>query len=193
MRSLGIGFFVPHIVPDGIFFRGFILGIPLFATLIALCIDKKPVLGIIDFPALNQRYVGVKGQVSTLNDDTPLSTTGDETLSNSIYCSTSPEMFSNDETIAVKALRKGIADMRHGTDAFGFAALAQGRAHGVIESDLKPYDFAAVVPVVEGAGGIITDWEGKTLTLESGPQVLASANTNIHKQALELVAKKVVV
>jgi len=73
---------------------------------------------------------------------------------------------------------------RFGTDCYGYGLLAAGLADAVMESDLKPYDYCALVPVIEGAGGVITDWQGRTLSLESDGRVLASASPEIHKELL---------
>jgi histidinol phosphatase-like enzyme (inositol monophosphatase family) len=163
--------------------RAFILGIPLFSTLIALCLDGVPVLGLMDFPALNQRYSAIRGQPSRCNG-LRLRTHANTRLAEATYCATSPEMFTRAEQDRVAHLRKGLADMRYGTDAFGVAALLAGRAQGVVESDLRPFDFLASVPLIEGAGGVVSDWQGAALRLDSGPQLLASANPALHEAAL---------
>ena len=81
--------------------------------------------------------------------------------------------------------------MRHplyGADCYAYAMIAAGWADIVVEASLKPYDYCALVPVVNGAGGKITDWQGDALTIASGPRVLAAGDTGLHAQALAVLA-----
>jgi fructose-1,6-bisphosphatase/inositol monophosphatase family enzyme len=96
-------------------------------------------------------------------------------------------MFNSEQWIQFKKLSEVTCVRAFGTDCLGYGLLASGHTDLVIEADLKPYDFLALIPIVEGAGGKITDWNGKRLTNESDGTVLAAANLKLHGQALKIL------
>ncbi len=166
--------------------KSFITGLPLFGTLIAALVDGAPVVGVIEAPVLAERWVGVVGQGTALNGR-PCRTSTVETLSAARLYSTSPEMFSAVEAPAFARLAAAVGLCRFGGDCYVYGLLASGHVDLVVEADLKPYDFMALVPVVEAAGGVITDWSGAPLTLSSRGQVVAAANGTLHAAALEIL------
>ncbi len=150
--------------------KSFVIGRPTFGTLIALCENDEPVLGIIDQAILNERWVGVKGQKTTFNGQ-PIKTRPCQTLDEARICSTTPAMF-NKTGPAYEALGKG-NEIAWGGDCYMYGLIASGFMDIAIEADLSPYDFAALVPVIEGAGGHISDWEGNSITLKSDGRIIA--------------------
>lgn len=149
--------------------KSFMIGRPTFGTLIALCEDDKPVLGIIDQAISKERWVGADGQ-TTFNGK-PVSTRPCKTVKDSRICSTTPAMFS--ETGPVYEAFETGCKVVWGGDCYMYGLIASGHMDIAIEASLSPYDFAALVPVVENAGGIITDWDGNPLTLKSSGEVIA--------------------
>jgi inositol-phosphate phosphatase/L-galactose 1-phosphate phosphatase/histidinol-phosphatase len=162
--------------------RAFIAGIPTFTTLIALCEDDIPILGIIDQPISGERWVGATPS------GVKITTKRNTALRNAAIGTTSaPYYFSTLENARFNRLRAQCAHTIIGGDAYGYAMLATGQLDLFADTCMKPYDFCALVPVVQAAGGVITDWAGKPLTLHSDGTVLAAANAELHKQALELL------
>ncbi|KAL8143664.1 hypothetical protein V2J09_016696 [Rumex salicifolius] len=171
--------------------KSFITGKPLFGTLIALLYKGKPILGIIDQPILRERWLGISGRRTTLNGE-EVATRSCESLSQAYLYTTSPHLFSGDAEEAFIRVRKTVKVPLYGCDCYAYALLASGFVDLVVESGLKPYDFLALVPVIEGAGGVITDWKGQELHWEASPQsqatsfnVAASGDRIVHQQALE--------
>lgn len=156
----------------------FIAHIPTFTTLIALCHEGKPILGIIDQPISKERWVSTK-VVKLASSPTDLRQT--------ILGTTSMAYFNDAEAKKFSALRRVIGASIHAGDAYLYAQIASGKIGVVVDSGLKNYDFCALVPVVEAAGGIITDWRGAPLTLHSDGKVLACANESLHKEAIRIL------
>ncbi|CAN1320183.1 Bifunctional phosphatase IMPL2, chloroplastic [Linum perenne] len=171
--------------------KSFITGKPLFGTLISLLFKGKPILGIIDQPILRERWIGLVGRRTTLNGE-EISTRSCHLLSQAYLYTTSPHLFSGDAVEAFARVRNKVKVPLYGCDCYAYALLASGYVDLVIESGLKPYDFLALIPVIEGAGGTITDWKGHQLSWEAseGSQapsfnVVAAGDKLIHQQALD--------
>jgi inositol-phosphate phosphatase/L-galactose 1-phosphate phosphatase/histidinol-phosphatase len=167
--------------------KSFISGVPLFGTLIALTQHGRPILGIIDQPISRERWIGAAGRPTTFNGD-PVRCRPCASLSAATVFSTSPDMFKGPDAAAFGRVSAAAKLVRFGTDCYAYGLLANGLIDLVIESSLKPYDFCAMVPVVEGAGGIATDWQGAPLSLASDGRVLVAGDQNAHRQALALLA-----
>jgi inositol-phosphate phosphatase / L-galactose 1-phosphate phosphatase / histidinol-phosphatase len=163
--------------------KNFISGIPLFGTLIGLARAGRPVLGVIDQPVLRERWVGVAGAASTLNG-APVRTRACAGLAAATLYSTSPDMFSGEDAARFARLKNGVKLARYGADCYAYAQLASGFIDLVVERDLKPYDFCALVPVIAGAGGAIVDWAGRDLDLGSDGKVVASGDPLLVAAAL---------
>jgi len=166
--------------------KAFANGSPTFGTLISLIHNDNPVLGIIDHAALGERWIGLSGQPTTCNGETCKTSQISELQDASVNCTTI-DMFDPAGFQLFNQLSSACRYRTFGGDCFSYGLLASGHAHLVCEADLKPYDFMALVPVIEGAGGIITDWEGQRLTPTSGDKVLASANASLHQQAIKIL------
>ena len=168
--------------------RGFVAGRPLFGTLIALVEDGRPVLGIISAGAAGDRWLGCTvGQPRAVLNGRPIRTRPCAGLAQARAGSTHPLAFSAAGHAAFQRVGRSVADMLFGGDCHNYGLLAAGQLDLVMEENLKPYDWAALVPVIEGAGGIITDWRGQPLTLASEGRVLAAGDVRVHEQALERI------
>jgi inositol-phosphate phosphatase / L-galactose 1-phosphate phosphatase / histidinol-phosphatase len=152
----------------------FLAGRATFGTLIALLVDGFPVLGLIDQPVLGERWLGVSGQGTTLNGKAATTRICRE-LANATVATTGPHYFSQDEGDLFMALASQTDHKRMvmGGDCYNYACLASGHIDIVCEAGLKLHDFAALVPVVEGAGGLMCDWNGDPLHAGSSGHVLA--------------------
>ena len=166
--------------------RSFITGTPTFGTLISLLEQGSPSLGIIDMSARGERWAGGHNMPSTLNGEVCNSSDCEQLRGCRLVC-TSPDMFSESQLQGFKRLLGKTAFYRYGGDCYNYGLLASGFVDLVVESDLEPYDFCALVPVVESAGGIISDWQGNPLTMSSQGDVVASATMSLHEQALAVL------
>lgn len=166
--------------------KAFITGLPIFGTLVALLHRGKPVLGIIDQPILKERWLGVDGQRSTFNGQ-PISVRACPSLANAYMYSTAPIMFPGAYEKPHEALTKKVKLFRWGGDCYAYGLLASGHVDLVVEASLKLYDFAALVPVVKGAGGLITDWRGKELDMNSDGSVLAAGDAKVHAESARIL------
>eukprot|EP00871_Galdieria_phlegrea_P004657 jgi/Galph1/5192/GphlegSOOS_G3854.1 len=173
--------------------KAFMTGKPTFGTLIALLEYDKPVLGIIDQPILRERWFGAKGYGCRYNNDlivrTEQTVEEDSQLEHSVLHATSPDMFcKGKEREAFERLSKRVQYTLYGCDCYAYALLASGFVDLVAEADLKPWDCLSLVPIVENAGGVITDWNGNELRLSSfSGCVLAARNNLLHRQALNVL------
>jgi inositol-phosphate phosphatase / L-galactose 1-phosphate phosphatase / histidinol-phosphatase len=152
--------------------KNFISGIPMFGTLIGLAHEGRPVMGIIDQPVLRERWAGMAGAASTFNG-APIATRSCAALGAATMFSSGPDMFLGDDARRYQRLREKVKLARFGADCYAYAQVASGFIDLVVESELKPYDFCAIVPVVEGAGGAMVDWQGRPLHLASDGRALA--------------------
>ncbi len=161
--------------------NSFIAGMPIFTTLIALCKDGIPLIGIIDQPILRERLRGIS-ESETRNQKAKTE------INNYILATSSTDYFTAEESSAFALIRKNAAaTIRHG-DAYLYAKLAGAEIDLVIDSGLKPYDFCAVAAVIKAHGAIITDWEGRELTIKSSGRVIAASDKTLHQQALQLLS-----
>ncbi|MBS0538291.1 MAG: histidinol-phosphatase [Proteobacteria bacterium] len=168
--------------------KAFITGMPIFGTLIALLHKGTPVMGIIDQPIQKERWFGVDGQRSTFNGQ-PIATRACTALANAYMYSTAPEMFKTPGvTQRHEILAKQVKNFRWGGDCYSYGLLASGHVDLVVENGLKLYDFAALVPVIRNAGGLITDWQGQPLDMHSPGAVLAAGDKTLHRAALDVLA-----
>jgi inositol-phosphate phosphatase/L-galactose 1-phosphate phosphatase/histidinol-phosphatase len=169
--------------------RSFSIGKPLFGTLIGLTYKGEPILGILDNPALKERWIGRKGQPTTFNRK-EIRTRACPDIAQAWLSATSPHMFHGDAEAAFDALKTEVRHTVFGCDCNAYGYLANGYLDLVCEADLKPYDFIALVPIVEGAGGVITDWRGRPLGLASDGRAVAAGDKAAHASALTALSKR---
>ncbi|GBQ10706.1 inositol monophosphatase family protein [Swaminathania salitolerans] len=173
--------------------RAFITGRPSFTTLIALFHRGRPVLGIIDQPFTQERWIGVKGRTTRFESPAMPGRVGTRScpaLDRAELSCTSPEMLVPPWGQSFRQLQTDVRRTSWGGDAYAYGLLALGQIDLIAECTMKPWDWAALVPVVEGAGGIVTDWQGKALTLESDGTVLACGDPGLHARAVERLARR---
>ena len=164
--------------------KNFVTGRPLFTTLIAFLDEDRPILGVIEVPALGERYVGAAGS-PTLSNGESCRTSGCTGLADARMSATTPDLFDSEELVVFDELSFSARLRTFGGDAYQYAQLAAGHIDLVMEAQLAPHDLLALAPVVTGAGGVITDWEGQPLDARSNGRVLASANPELHASVLE--------
>jgi myo-inositol-1(or 4)-monophosphatase len=169
--------------------RAFIMGSPLWGTLIGLLEDGVPVLGILDQPYTRERFWGAKGRAHFRGPDggtRRVKTRGCASLAEAVLTTTHPDLFATRPEAAAFARVKARARMtRYGGDCYGYGLLAAGFVDIVVEAGLKPHDVVALIPIVEGAGGRITTWDnGPAL---NGGRILATGDDRVHAEALALL------
>ena len=167
--------------------RSFICGVPTFTTLIALLRDGAPILGVIDQPVSGERWVGARGRGTTFNG-APVRTAAPKPLAEAAMFTTAPDMFDGAAVQAYARLRGAVHLTRFGLDGYAAGLLASGLIDLHVEGDMKPWDYMALVPVIENAGGVMTDWDGRRLTLECGAGLtLAASSPGLHAAALDIL------
>ncbi|MBL6455518.1 histidinol-phosphatase [Belnapia sp. T6] len=169
--------------------RAFVTGRPLFGTLIGLLHRGVPVLGLIDQPGIGERWIGAGGQPTRFRS--PLGGAAGcrpcARLAEAELSCTSPDMFEPGDRPGFERLRGAARRVTWGGDCYAYGLLALGLVDVVAESTMKPWDWAALVPVVEGAGGCVTGWRGERLTLESDGRVLALGDPALLPEAVGLL------
>lgn len=163
--------------------KAFITGRPLFVTLIGLLHRGVPVLGVINQPVSGDCWLGVVGEGTTLNG-VPVSVSAIEELARARIGSTGPQYFQSQGLAAFNTLAAQCRFTVWGGDGYQFGLLAMGGMDLAIESGTKLHDFAALAPVVIGAGGLMTDWQGRPLDIHSDGDVVAAATPTLHAAAL---------
>ena len=165
--------------------KAFICGLPTWATLIGFCDETGPVLGLMSQPVVGEYFVGGFGEAERVDrrGRTRLATSTVQKLSQSSVFATSPEMFSpRDELPRFNALSGQARLTRFGVDSYAYCMLAAGFVDIVAEAGLGFHDVAALIPIIEAAGGVVTDWTGAPV--RDGGRVLAAANPELHGAAL---------
>ena len=168
--------------------RAFITGRPTFGTLISLLRDGVPVIGIIDQPVTGERWIGVTGEPTCFHGPFGGSpgTRRCATLAEAELSCTSPAML-GPHAPAWHRLANDVARVSWGGDCYAYGLLALGQIDIVAECDLKIWDWAALLPVVEGAGGTVRDWSGLKLTSESDGRVVALGNPALLPQTVDVL------
>jgi histidinol phosphatase-like enzyme (inositol monophosphatase family) len=167
--------------------RAFITGRPIFGTLIALVEDGWPVLGVIDQPIVRERWLGVAGR-PTLFNGAPAATRICRSLADALLATTSPACFDDAQLHAFEHLDAQVRSVVLGGDCYNYGCLASGWLDIVVEANLKLHDFAALVPIVEGAGGRMCDWQGDPLHAASTGEVIAAGDAARIDDILEALA-----
>ena len=168
--------------------KSFIIGRPLFGTLIGLSHRGQPLLGLIDQCISRERWLGVLGRGASWNGQA-IHVRRCPDLGDAVLGTTSPLMFAEGaEQAAFARVRQAVRYPLFGGDCYTYGLLAMGLLDLVIEADLDAYDFMALVPVIEGAGGIMTDWRGHALHPGSDGRIIAAGDPRLHAAALALLS-----
>lgn len=154
--------------------RAFITGRPTFGTLVALLDGDTPVVGIIDQPVTQERWVGVAGRRTVFSGPMggQVGTRACGDLARAELSATSPEMF-GDDLPRWQAVASRVRRTYWGGDCYAYGLLALGQIDVIVECDLKPWDWAALLPVVQGAGGCLTDWQGRPPRSDGDGRIIA--------------------
>jgi inositol-phosphate phosphatase / L-galactose 1-phosphate phosphatase / histidinol-phosphatase len=166
--------------------KSFISGVPLFGTLIALTQRGRPLLGVIDQPISHERWVGAVGRPTTLNGAS-VHCRACRSLSAATLFATTPDMFKGEDFAAFARVSAAAKLVRFGADCYAYGLVAAGFVDLVVEAGLKPYDFSPMVAIVEGAGGVASDWQGRPLNLASDGRVVIAGDARAHRAALALL------
>lgn len=167
--------------------RGFLSGTPTWGVLISVRDEAGPLFGIIDQPYIGERFEGGLGRATVTGPRgvAPLTVRRPRPLGEAILFSTFPEVGTAVEEAAFRRVAGKVRLVRYGTDCYAYALLAAGQIDLVIEAGLQAYDVQAPIAVIEAAGGMVTDWQGRPA--HDGGQILAAANRELHGQALALL------
>ena len=169
--------------------KAFMAGLPTYGTLIGLARDSRPVLGIIDQPVARERWAGIDGDGTRHNGEL-VRTQACARLQDALVCTTSAEYYEGEDAGAYRRIVSGSRWMVYGGNCLAFAQVAGGLVDVALEAKVGVYDYCALVPVVENAGGVMTGWHGEPLTLEParGGRILASGNRRLHEAAMACLA-----
>ncbi len=168
--------------------RQFSAGLPNFGTLIALCRGRTPVIGVILQPWTNLVCIGVEGLGTRVNGE-QVRTAEATDPARVIACLSDPDAFDNDTQAGFEAVQKASLWNVYDGGCLGYASLARGLVGLNLNGpNLEPFDIAALIPVVRGAGGVISDWRGDALDAHSSGAIVASANPGLHDRVLALLA-----
>ena len=164
----------------------FMAGLPVFGTLIALLENRRPVLGVIDMPATGERWLGSRGAPSTCNGR-PVKVRQCKGLPDALLSTSNPDFYPAADLPALERLKAATRWTVYGGSCMAYAQIASGRIDVGIDVAFDPFDYLALVPVIEGAGGVISDWDAAPLTLDSGDRLIGACSREIQQQALKIL------
>ncbi len=167
--------------------RSFICGIPLWGTLIGLLRHGNPVLGIMNQPYTGEAFIGTGGsaQFKRAGQSRKLATRPCARLEDAYLATTSPLIFDDSHKPGYDAVARQTRLARYGTDCYAYCMLAAGQLDLVVEAGLKPYDIVALIPIIEGAGGVVTTWDGGPA--QNGGAIVAAGDPRLHAAALKIL------
>jgi myo-inositol-1(or 4)-monophosphatase len=167
--------------------KSFISGMPAWGTLIALTRNSDPVYGMMHQPFTRERFTG-DGAVAKYRGpagERLLHARRCESVADAILMTTSPLLMNDTERTAFQRVEKSARLSRYGGDCYAYCMLAAGHVDLVIECQLKPYDIIPLIPIIEGAGGIVTTWDGAPAKL--GGCIVAAGDKRVHAEAMKLL------
>jgi myo-inositol-1(or 4)-monophosphatase len=168
--------------------KSFISGLPVWGTLIGLMKDGAPVYGMMHQPFMGERFTGdgASAHYRGPAGERRLLARTCKDLSEAVLFTTSPLLMSEDERGRFHKVERAARLTRYGGDCYAYGMVAAGHIDLVIEAGLKPHDIVALIPIIEGAGGIVTDWSGGPAT--KGGRILAAGDRRVHAETLRLLA-----
>jgi myo-inositol-1(or 4)-monophosphatase len=168
--------------------RAFITGLPVWGILIGLLHAGRPVLGMMAQPFTGERFAGdgTRAWYNRRGLSGALKTRACARLADAALFTTTPRLFAGDDLAAYDRVEASVRLARYGLDCYGYCMVAAGHADIVVEAGLKPYDIVALIPIIEGAGGRVTDWEGGSAT--AGGRIVASGDPRLHTEVLARLA-----
>lgn len=168
--------------------KGFLVGGPMFTNLVALTHHKIPIAGLMNVPIMRETYIAVDG-VTRMNGK-PIRVKDTDNLGTAIgFFSASDMNFTPAQQQITRAFRESVRIHRYCYDSFAYGLLAQGLVHINAEMGMEAYDRMALAPIVIGAGGVMTNWQGEPVSLDSGSQTIAACSPKIHQLGLDIIKK----
>jgi myo-inositol-1(or 4)-monophosphatase len=170
--------------------KSFITGMPAWGSLIALTRNGAPVFGMMHQPFIRERFSGDGGAARYRGPagERELHVRPCAGLSDAMMFTTSPRLMSAEDRAAFGRVEQAVRLSRYGGDCYAYCMLAAGHVDLVIETGLKPHDIVALIPIIEGAGGIVTNWEGGSAV--KGGRVVAAGDERVHEAALKVLGAK---
>ena len=167
--------------------KSFIAGLPIWGTLIALMHHGTPVFGMMHQPYIGERFSGDGGSAryEGSSGKRKLSVRRCASLAETTLFTTSPRLMQAPDRALFERVEANVRLSRYGGDCYAYCMLASGHLDLIVETELKPYDVAALIPIVTGAGGVITTWEGEPA--QSGGRIVAAGDKRVHEAALKLL------
>jgi myo-inositol-1(or 4)-monophosphatase len=167
--------------------KSFIAGLPIWGTLIALMHRGAPVYGMMHQPYIGERFTGDNGaaRYEGPSGKRKLAVRRCAALAEAVLFTTSPRLMNSADRARFERVESEVRLSRYGGDCYAYCMLAAGHLDLVIETELKPYDVAALIPIVSGAGGIMTTWEGQPA--QAGGRIVAAGDKRVHEAALKLL------
>lgn len=168
--------------------RAFLCGMPQWGTLIALNDGTRPILGVLDQPVTGERWIGCEGRAELVTGTRKktLATRRCASLASAVLTTTHPtSTFTEPEAAAFQELARSVKMSRYGGDCYAYGLLAMGFIDLVVEAALAPWDVQALIPIVEGAGGLFTSWTGGDA--QHGGRVVAAGDPRVHAEALAVL------
>jgi myo-inositol-1(or 4)-monophosphatase len=168
--------------------KSFITGMPAWGSLIALTRNGEPVFGMMHQPFIRERFAGDGGATRYRGPagERELHVRACATLADAMMFTTSPQLMNDADRTAFGRVEAAVRLSRYGGDCYAYCMLAAGHVDLVIETGLKPHDIVALIPIVQGAGGIVTNWEGESAV--TGGRVVAAGDKRVHAAAMTLLA-----
>ncbi len=167
--------------------KSFIAGLPIWGTLIALMHRGAPVYGMMHQPYIGERFTGDNGaaRYEGPSGKRELAVRRCAALAEAVLFTTSPRLMTAADRARFERVESEVRLSRYGGDCYAYCMLAAGHLDLVIETELKPYDVAALIPIVSGAGGVMTTWEGQPA--QAGGRIVAAGDKRVHEAALKLL------
>jgi len=166
--------------------RSFISGLPLFGMLLGLVDKGNPVIGIVGMPALNEVYIGQAGFGASMNGEAISTSSQTDLSAATLFINETEVMLAENPAAFAKLLKVG-KTRRMSYDCYPHALVAAGHIDAVVDCNLQPYDYLPIVALVEAAGGLMTDWQGNPLNMQSDGRVLTAATPELLEQLIEIV------
>lgn len=169
--------------------RSFLIGVPLWGTLVGLADSGNPVAGMMVQPYLDEVYLGISGAASLVRSDErrSLASSGQDKLGAALLSTTDPDLFCDRGRAAFARVRERCRMTRYGGDCYQYAMVASGHLDLVVESVSNAFDIVPLIPILQGAGCVVTDWQGNLPMALGGGDIVAAATPALHEQALEVL------
>jgi histidinol phosphatase-like enzyme (inositol monophosphatase family) len=167
--------------------RAFVIGQPLWGTLIGLTGNDEPLLGLMAQPFTRERFWSGEMEAWYRHDglDRPIRTRSCPSLRDAFLAASAPEMFGGEVAPRFERIAKEVRMRRFGGDCYNYCLLAAGQLDLVVEADLNVYDILALIPIIERAGGIVTTWEGESA--KHGGNIIAAGDAKLHAEAMKVL------